>query len=37
LRAALDTWLDEPDSPDILVLLDRAFEHVAAGFVTLGT
>ena len=36
LRAALDTWLDDPDAPDILVLLDQAFEHVAEGFAARG-
>jgi AcrR family transcriptional regulator len=32
LRAALDTWLEDADAPDILVLLDQAFAHVSQGF-----
>jgi AcrR family transcriptional regulator len=32
LRAALDTWLEDADAPDILVLLDQAFAHVTEGF-----
>jgi AcrR family transcriptional regulator len=32
LRAALDTWLEAEHAPDLLVLLDDAFAHVAHGF-----
>jgi AcrR family transcriptional regulator len=36
LRAALDTWLEEPGAPDLLVLVDQAFAQLAEGFAALG-
>ena len=35
-RAAFDTWLDEPDQPDIVALVDQAFEQVSGGLALLG-
>jgi AcrR family transcriptional regulator len=35
-RAAFDTWLDEPDQPDIVALVDQAFEQVSDGLGFLG-
>jgi AcrR family transcriptional regulator len=35
-RAAFDTWLDEPDQPDIVALVDQAFQQVSGGLSVLG-
>jgi AcrR family transcriptional regulator len=35
-RAAFDTWLDEPGQPEIVALVDQAFEQVSAGLGVLG-
>ena len=35
-RAAFDTWLDDPDQPDIVALVDQAFEQVSGGLGFLG-
>jgi len=36
LRAALDTWLEDPGAPDLLVLVDQAFAQLTEGFAALG-
>jgi hypothetical protein len=35
-RAAFETWLEEPDQPDLVALVDRAFERVSGGLALLG-
>jgi AcrR family transcriptional regulator len=35
-RAAYETWLDEPDQPDIVALVDHAFEQISGGLELLG-
>ena len=35
-RAAYETWLDEPDQPDIVALVDHAFEQISGGLALLG-
>jgi AcrR family transcriptional regulator len=35
-RAAFDTWLDDPDQPDIVALVDQAFAQVSGGLGVLG-
>ena len=35
-RAAFDTWLDDSDQPDIVALVDQAFEQVSGGLGFLG-
>jgi AcrR family transcriptional regulator len=35
-RAAFDTWLDEPDQPDIVALVDQGFTLVSGGLGSLG-
>jgi AcrR family transcriptional regulator len=36
-RAAFETWLEQPDQPDIVVLVDHAFEQVSGGLALLGS
>jgi len=35
-RAAFETWLEEPDQPDLVALVDHAFERVSGGLALLG-
>ena len=35
-RAAFETWLEQPDQPDIVVIVDHAFEQVSGGLALLG-
>jgi AcrR family transcriptional regulator len=36
-RTAFETWLEQPDQPDIVVLVDHAFEQVSGGLALLGS
>jgi AcrR family transcriptional regulator len=36
-RAAFETWLEEPDQPDLVVLVDHAFDRVSGGLALLGS